>query len=323
MSLIDGCVAAALDGTAARLTCALAGFVLRHGGPALDLARAGRWSLIALLGHPVLWRSGAENGGDELVRRLLTLRQQDILAHVGYPSSRSAVNSFTKLVPASCTSRSILLLVRCLETPQLEAVLAHLPRINWGVLALLQMHSWDRISPRLLSEVASSRADDRATQHSIIGRVADLRTELIRTGENPDRQYLAASSIIDRRLSAMRGRPTVTRKLEGLPAPIAGRVERLSTSDQFRREGIDMSSCVGIRWREGKLPGLAYFRVLPDATRGIERCTVSIFHDGALRVGDIRGVKNREVSATTRQFVLDWLTSKPASRRAGDFASRS
>ena len=235
-------------------------------------------------------------------------RQRDIAEWVGFPSTDAVARILAKVPTESVSVDLLKSLSSMMREPEKVKILAHLPRLNAGVLGIL---SADRlfaaIKPALLSEIACCPEEDLHSQ------AADMLTHLLEmkrtvTPDTPPPRIhslaclrtlhdivLAEFLRIDQQQGGSLPKP---------PIPGTEKIVPILTCGDLREEGKMQNNCVGgyaYKIREGKT---FIYRVLEP-----ERATLEIImtSEGDWNIGQLKRRSNTNASAATRQAVQSWL----------------
>jgi hypothetical protein len=267
-------------------------------------------------------------------------KQRWILAWLGFPGTEAMVRLTRKILPESASPT----VLRCLRNAakadeEVLERLAHLPRVNLGVLQLVATQGLSElVAPKLLLEVAAM--DDNAGEPPIgdmvrrgmgmrraLGPGRNItpftRIEQVRqfhdefdAAQQAALQRLEAERVAEqerrrRQEEARTGRrgqrsrsAEVPRPYPSPPVPGTEDIIPLTSAEQLRIEGVKQSNCVGsYAWRV--LQGDTYvYRVM-----GPDRATLAIVRgaDGCWRRSELKARKNRKVKASTVAHVDRWL----------------
>jgi hypothetical protein len=235
-------------------------------------------------------------------------RQRDIAEWVGFPGTDAVARVLAKVPPESVSVDLLKSLSAMIREPEKLKILAHLSKLNAGVLGIL---SADRLSaaikPTLLSEISCCPEEDLHPQ------AADMLTHLLEMKRTvtPDTlpprvnslaqlrtlhdMVLAEFLLIDQRQGGALPKP---------PIPGTAKIVPLLTGDDLREEGMAQNNCVGgysYKIRKGKT---FIYRVLEPERATLE---INMNSEGDWLIGQLKCYSNSEPSAATRQSVESWI----------------
>lgn len=197
-----------------------------------------------------------------------------------------------------------------LDKPEVAKALAHLPRLNAGVIAIVIVPALLAAStPMLLLEVAASQPENyRALTAEMLSDTLQMLQRV-----HPQRGVPRIQSLA--RLRQMHDEVSVEYlRDEGLRLhsfrlpfpPLKGTPEivPIRTMEELIEEGDAQDNCVATYAERVQRRSLFIYRVLKP-----ERATLSIVRspDGDWRIGELETRSNGEVSAMTRHLVDCWL----------------
>jgi hypothetical protein len=205
-------------------------------------------------------------------------------------------------------------------------LLAHLPRINAGVIDLVARRELQpHVTPQLLAEIAQNQTEDEGaptapllTETHRMARTLRRRAPVVRVRS---RQQLR--EVHDELVQELNRRQPVRPAPRPFPEPpVPGvtsttlTITPITTVAELEALGRDQHNCVAtyatpIRRRE-----VYIYRV----TRGDEVCTLAIAPSSLddWTVQQLKAVCNQEPSASTERAVRLWLARHHAARRAAD-----
>jgi hypothetical protein len=286
----------------------------RVGKSAEDLARAGRWAVLGLVGNArgLLPRRQARPNA---LRRLLRRRQQDVIAAFGFPATGSAVRALAKVAPGSADVVTLAKLRVLLREDEWAAdALRRLPRVNVAVVEVLSDPWLRRLAgPRYLREVAADEDDHvrcRRPGH-LLGDLAQLRAEADRAGRRDRVAVIRSMSAFHDLLDELRALPDADWPAPPAVSGVPGVIELLATTEALADEGRTMRHCVS-RYAAAVRDGRSLvFRVAGDAAARVDRATVELRPgaDGRWHVAQLAGRRNAPVSGATRALVSSWLAT--------------
>jgi len=251
--------------------------------------------------------------------------QREILAWLGFPGTEAVAKLGRKCLPESLTLHRCLRLRRSLRDETVRSLLAHLPRINGGVMDLITRRDGTRnVTPQLLAEVAQNRQEDGIETSAVLLEDARRMARLLRRQQELERirtrqqlRELHDEMVHD----YMQRRQTRAAQQLFPPPPIpgktteAGSIIPITTREQLVKLGREQHNCVA-SYASQILHGRVYiYRV----TCGTEVCTLSLeWHkDGRWELQQIKTVCNREPSLAATALVEDWLRGEGVARETG------
>jgi hypothetical protein len=253
--------------------------------------------------------------------RLVYQPQRAVFAWLGFPGTEAMAKLGRKCVPESLTIDRCLRLRRSMRDENARSSLAHLPRINGGVIDLVTQRNGARtVTPQLLAEVAVNRDEDRGDTSAPVledaqrmARVLRRRRELeaIRT-----RQQLREAhdemvrEMNERKRQSRQGRPFPEPPIPGVESKTISIVP-ITTCEQLAELGREQHNCVA-SYAEAIRAGRVYiYRV----ACGTEVCTLSVQRNGPDRwtAQEMRAVCNQNASLKAWRFVYDWIAGQDLS----------
>lgn len=287
--------------------------VLLHGfgDAALDLARS----------RPVLAYLAANDPRTQGYSRprtesLLSLRQRELAAELGFPDAKAVVRILAKIHPGTFDPTKGRLLRRLLRHEGLRTALGHLPEIHGGVFALLEDgETIRRCTPRLLLDVANDPGERHRQQAA--RRLREIVELERRVGDDRSPERFQSVKRLDevhddlvrrlRQLELRRRAATVSAPGARFPPPpLAGTttIVPLLTPEALAEEGRLQGNCVACyadRVRRGRC---FIYRVLAP-----QRCTLAITRDsgGNWRRDELETAGNRPADERTARAVDRWL----------------
>ena len=252
--------------------------------------------------------------------------QRRILEWLGFPGTEAMAKLGRKCVPVSLTLDRCLRLRRALTAETNRRLLAHLPRINAGVIDLvaqreLQLH----VTPHLLAEIAQNQNEDQGaptapllTETRRMARTLRRRAPAVRVRS---RQQLR--EVHDELVQELNRRRTAGPTVRPFPEPpVPGltsdtlTITPITTVDELETLGREQHNCVAAYATPIYRHEVYIYRV----TRGAEVCTLAIAPTslGDWTVQQLKGVCNQDATAATDRAVRLWLARHQAARRAAD-----
>lgn len=301
---------------------------------AISLARfrSHQWNLIILLSmkrrfydllksNPVLAYYLANT--PEVMRRIYRkeLMMEDLagmpqagLAEIlGIAPTKSMIRTLRKIAPVSASPGQVAQLQRCSRSEQRMKMLAHLQKINAGVLALASMPEpyIEHVTPQLLESVSRSGKD---LCYSSIDTVL-MNFVLTHRELDPDRrvprfehrdQLQHQLHVIETRYADIRNRKLMDKTPFEFPPPIpqTDTIVALTSPYEVTEEGRKQHHCVACHGESVKKGDTYIYRVLEP-----ERATLEIRRgeDGVWRIGQIQLACNKQPKRETKMAVLEWL----------------
>lgn len=290
----------------------LYGFFARCGPAALELSRSPNRALAFALANawcfirPVSWEL-------RRVRSLLVRKRGHIAGALGFPPTRASVRVLAKVVPRSISVRPLLYLRDALNSSDpTRKCLAHVSRVNCGVIHLLTSRFAPYLSPPLLEDVGRMRSCDHSGQdiHRMVEDTWAMHRDLGRAFpilESHDHLMGLHDGSIDR----IRARgPRVNCPFDPPPIEEIEGLQAIRDARTLWMEGDQMRHCVG-SFKHDVLAGNVYvYRVLKG--RGRKRCTLAIRRGrrGRWEIHELRARCNAPPGAAARAFVAAWLTHR-------------
>jgi hypothetical protein len=245
-------------------------------------------------------------------RALMRRRRRDILGVMGFPGTEATVRLLRKIPVRALRRENLLNLRTILADPDMARMLAHLPRLNAGVLALvIDPDVRPCLTHGLLEDVALDTGEDGFARTAFDMSTYAESWRYCRPGipipTIRNREDLAA--IIENRRDILRNVDAellLTARLPGPPIPGNAQIEPLLYPDLIALEGKQQNNClVHGDWVRKVLQQKVYLYQLNFP----ERATFSIeCSNGRWTLGDVRCESNRPASAATRIFLRNWLS---------------
>ncbi len=247
---------------------------------------------------------------------LSALRQRDIAAALGFPGTDGAARILAKLAPESASVELLEPLRLALFDSAVTKALAHLPKLNAGVVAIV---SDERLrsaaTPNLLNEIAALGPEKYRAK--IAGLIEDTLRMFFRVHPNrgtPQFQSVARVREIHDEISVeyLRRQPPTVEGIRFPRPPVRGTPEivPIGTMAELVEEGRGQSNCVAT-YAERVQQGHTYiYRVLRP-----ERATLSIVrgHDGEWEIDELKCRLNTEAGERTWEMVETWLAERAIS----------
>lgn len=257
--------------------------------------------------------------------RLVASRQRLIAARLGLGDTTATIRLLRKLPTASVQVGALRAVRRLLRNADRAAFLAHLPKVNVGVLLLLDSDEGERLATdSLCREVADQRAEDHEPDTLMLLQDLGRMAVILRRPLDRYRSIAAVRHDHAEMVHQMNQRPRAPLRQEPVvhrPVPITrvttgdifppppfpgledGSITPLTSSSALDKEGEAMHHCVAAYGPLVQMGSLYIYRVLRP-----QRATVELRMDGReWQLGQLKGRDNREVSDGTRQAVVAWL----------------
>jgi hypothetical protein len=267
---------------------------------------------------------GSLIGSDhETAVRIAAWKQTDIMAQLGLPRSKRAARILAKIHPASMSRGVAVGLRMSLRNETALKLLGHLPRLNIGVLALVNdPRMRPMVSAGLLEQVLE---DPRETYFPFAARELEAacvmsdalgvdlghlrlreRSRITSLHDEIAEDYLRHQALQHmQRHTGRRGKAI----LAFPPPPIPGNmaIKPLQSPAALVREGTEQSNCVGSYAARVAAGNTYIYQVLAP-----ERATLSIVRldQGPWQIGELLLAHNRSVSLETRRWVKAWLDAR-------------
>lgn len=305
-----------------------------------DLIRSNP-ALAWALAHWERFQGATGEAGADPALPLLSARQRDIAAWLGFPRTESAVRLLRKIPPQDCAREPILALRRLIARGPVAEVLRHLPELPAALLlAAAAPKLGSRLGPRCLAQIAEAISQERASaavpaegaegaeDHHLegtgCGRLANPADEsdsittvledTVRLAHAAGKKWLpdlipslgALRRLHDALVSEADFRSMVTRNYDFPPPPVppVEGIEPLATPRMLWQEGRDQHHCLVVHSREVAGGDYYGYRVTRcgRATVGIRRK-----RDGSWRIAEVRAAHNARPPLALRNFVKMWL----------------
>lgn len=247
------------------------------------------------------------------VSGLLALRQAEIAERLGFPATPAAARTLRKVVPESVTPDSARQLRQALRNDDAQRKLAHLGKINAGVMVLLGEEALRAaVTPVLLEDVAQdSREKYRAETADLLRDVLALEREL----RGSDRPPVLTSVARVRKAHADLSEEYAVKKASGIldsrfpPPPVRGTADVVPLTDprDLITEGLRQHNCVASYAPAVVRRDTFIYRVLRP-----QRATLAIRRQAGGRwyCAELKSACNGSVTPATRQAVQRWLDER-------------
>jgi hypothetical protein len=237
-------------------------------------------------------------------------RQREIAGWLGFPPTDGAVRILAKLAPESASVELLRPLRSVIEDPEVAKALAHLPKLNAGVVAIvLERRLLAASTPKLLAEVAEVPTEKyRADTASLLGDTLTMFRSVHPSRGTPKLQSLARLRELHDEVSVefLRRENPRLRSTKFPRPPLRGTpdIVPLTTMPELVEEGRVQSNCVATYAERVQRGGIYIYRVLKP-----QRATLSIVEapGGDWEIGELKSHSNNAVSEPTRRAVETWL----------------
>ena len=303
----------------------VAPFANRHWHLLRWLSRCAQAAEDLLISNPALAymvASGWEFGSDHERRAcepapvmLVHRKQRHILGWLGIPPTEALRHIVRKIEPSAAAIPPLLALRRRVVLPEAVKRLAHVPRINAGVLEMAGGAGLLSATPRLLEDV-SRLPDDRAADLARTLTDATRMWRAVRRRE-PLPVFATAQRIVEIHDGLVAevnrlGLGSINGDLPDAPVPGTDTILPITSRQMLFEEGRHQHNCVGSYAGRVATGRMAIYRVLQP-----ERATLSLAkRAGRWHIDQLKGACNRPVRPDTRQAVLAWLAAEDGG--AGD-----
>lgn len=287
-------------------------FDLHVSNPALCFALASNW----------VFHKPAVQQPMRAARSLVRRKQKHLLGWLGFPATDSARKVLQKINPAAVSVESLLYLRDTLQDPERAKILCHLPRLNAGVLRLVNdIRIMPRLTYRLLEDVSQNFQDyNQAFTYRILidtlrmdrrlggdlcpARFGSLRRlRAVHEGLTEQIHIIAAQRRAENPEEQTYSRAEYPAAFPGPPYAGTSAIQPLTTPEELIQEGQHMQHCVAsYAWDIAQ--GTEYiYRVIDPV-----RATLSIYtQDQAWRPGQLLRAANKDVPKETKQQVFQEL----------------
>lgn len=266
-------------------------------------------------------RIGSLIGQDaDTLARIARWRQPEIMAQLGLPGSKRTMRIMAKILPTSMSSEVAIGLRGSLRDEGALKLLGHLPRLNLGVLTLVND---PRLRPLitigLLEELLEDRReayfpfaarelDAAVTMAETVGaELAPLRlherARITVLHEEVTGDYLRHQALRHQQRGGV-GAGETTLKFPPPPIPASLTIRPLPSPEALVLEGQRQSNCVGGYAARVAAGNTYIYQVLAP-----QRATLSVVRldHGPWQIGELFLGQNRRVSLETRRWVKAWL----------------
>ncbi len=254
------------------------------------------------------------------IRALLPKRQALICEALGFPGTPSAARVLRRVVPGCMGARhgiSRLLTLRD-GLRRGNPLLGHLPRINAGVIRLLDPVLATHVTPRLLLDVAALRRNDCVPHDAFVlldtvrmmGLLEDRRPAVFRSMDHLRSEHAALIDLLN--LRNLRASGILDRPLP--PPPIEGNdeVRPCRTPESIIALGRDGRNCVA-----SYIPDVASGeRYIYRVVTGGKPATLELRPDrmGVWYIRQFQGFQNEQPTPEARGAVARWMANARSDR---------
>jgi len=288
----------------------LLSFIARGGKPALDLARANPALAYMLASNWIFHRPPVKKP----LRSACTLlgrdrSQREALKWLRFPDSEAARKLLSGILPGSITIPALLYLKKAMEEPEVMKALAHLARINTGVIRIVTDATLrPLVTPSFLREVALNRSEisrPHAAYH--LHDTLDMHRYIFENRRPfPPLHHLARLRELHDSLVAELAKVEPGTGGKRLPAPpVKGNATIIPITDvgALLEEGRLQKNCVGGYGRRIFTHHTFVYRMLAPA-----RCTLSLVRVGNQWVlSELRMAGNEKAPREAWLTAEDWL----------------
>lgn len=244
-------------------------------------------------------------------------KQRHILGWLGFPPTEGLRHIVRKIEPSAITIPRLIALRRRMLLPEVVKRLAHVPRVNQGVLDMAGDAGLLAVTPRLLEGISCLPDHEAADLARTLADTVRMWRAVRRREPLP--VFTTAARIVEVHDELVRevnrlGLGSVNGDLPDAPVPGTATIQPITSRQMLFEEGRHQHNCVGSYAGRVARGSLAIYRVLEP-----ERATLSLAkRAGRWHVDQLKGPCNRPVQPGTRKAVLDWLAAENGGARAGD-----
>jgi hypothetical protein len=244
-------------------------------------------------------------------------KQRHILGWLGFPPTEVLRHIVRKIEPSAIAIPRLIALRRRVLLPEVVKRLAHVLRLNAGVLEMAGNAGLLSVTPRLLEDI-SGLPDDRATDLARTLADAVRMWRAVRRHERLPVFHTAARIVEVHDVLAVEvnrlGLGSVNGDLPDAPVPGTDTILPITSRQMLCEEGRRQHNCVGSYAGQVAMRRMAIYRVLEP-----ERATLSLSRRGGRwQIDQLKGPCNRPVQPGTRRAVVDWFTAEDFGARPGD-----
>ncbi len=288
-------------------------------------ARAGNAALDLSVSNPALahtlsrcrWFRDDLRGQNwsRILRRITRQKQRDILAWLRAPYHAEATVGVIKKVPHSSLENVNVIpaLMETLNNPLARKWLSHLPRINFGVIRLLEQSVFPYATWNLLQEVANDvKQDVEAPDRQILVDVCQMLSFLDMGEPSPIRSRDSLKELHDslvedliKKQERFKSGPFPRPPLSGTEAIIP-----ITDEESLRQESCQMSNCV-MAYSSSVRAGCSY---IYHASTGEGEATIELRKDpsGQWALAQAEGPQHGECQDALMRTVQEWLVEQGA-----------
>lgn len=269
-------------------------------------------ALVYMLATSKIWCKKNNIGIIGSPRKIQDMKRVDILKSLGFTGAdKSIIRLLKKIDPWGCRIEYIWGLLKILEDWKIKRRLRHLPRINFGCVAILgDLPLFHQVSNSLLHEVAENFREDK---HPVTAQKlkAWLKIEEEQGNSKPTRIFSSCTRL-DRTLFSDSWLPFAGEMmhlfcpLPKSPLPDHPDIRSLRNSKEVGEEGEEQGNCVLSLLPEFLAGKKVIYRVLAP-----ERATLTLYKkDEKWQIDALESSWNQPVSSKTRDYVQGWLDRK-------------
>lgn len=264
------------------------------------------------------FRKGARTWPMAAARQYMARPQREILDWLGFtPATEAVAKIARKCEPSSLTVGRCFRLQKAITDDHVREMLAHLPRINAGVIGLVSDRDLQPLlTPKFLGEVACDPTENR--DDAVVGLVTDIRRmhRLVHRQEPlPALVSLRRAKMLHDKLivELNHRRPRPLRCGEFPTPPVLGVarddliISPIATVDELRALGRAQHNCVASYASRVKRGKDFIYRVVAEDGETYTLC-LSKTRDGRWPVSEFKGLCNRPAPHSVLQEVNRWLT---------------
>lgn len=246
----------------------------------------------------------------EIRPRMAYHGQVELLARLGFPATERTRRIVRKIDAGAISLRRLRKLREWLRDAGIARRLAHLPKVNESVLALLENNTFAAVNDTVLHQLARGQDIDAT---DVAGRIEEAVRQW---GEvrptTPLPQFTGVDQIREVHAELRQDVSTVRRDTEHFPLPpVPGNehIVAIQSRAMLLEEKWLQSNCVDTYASDIRKGKLAIYRVLAP-----QRCTLSIrLRRGRWVIGELKGTANSSASAETVAAVRRWLKGQGGS----------
>lgn len=276
---------------------------------AVELCRVNP-ALVFCLAHLNHFTGPPANHPEVVGAALVLKKQRDVLARLGFPATEATVRLLAKIRQESVSLHNMPRLPSLLAASDFAERVAHLRKLNAGVIELLaDPATRDRATPSLLMEVSGRLAEKyRADTHNLMREMDEMGRQMGR--ELPLRAFTSRRQMLRHHeaISEDFRRVGHFAAHAGLfprpPIPESSSIVALRTPASLVEEGREQCNCVATYAPQVSEHTIYIYRVLAP-----QRATLSLVKNAAghWELDQLKLKHNRPASSATRAAVEAWL----------------